>query len=412
MRHDDDQRLEQLNQRYMLIIQVPYYLDDTGEVWVEALWHRDVMEHFTYIKRMLMVAPRLPKGNRTDLVRLNPPPGVELEFLPFPQYRSMVNALLKLPATMVVLWRATGKAEIVHSGIAGWPFPPGWLANPLALLRGRKLVLVIESATWRLTGSRDDNWQRRVRSVVYERLGRWCVEHADLSFFTQPSYRSSLFVHGRGRAELTPASWINSEDIVGEQEAKEGWLKKLARPRPRLLFAGRLTSDKGVEVLLDAVRRLEKMEVPVDVHLIGEGMLSGVASNLARTMRHTRLTVLNPVPYGRPFFELLREYEAVLIPSLGDEQPRIVFDAFSQGVSVIASDTAGLVPHVKEGKTGRIVPRSDARALADAVRRSIENREQLMAMGLAAREEASEYTHRAMHRKRWRALFECFGSSG
>jgi glycosyltransferase involved in cell wall biosynthesis len=322
----------------------------------------------------------------------------------------MAGALLKIPQALRVLWRATGKAEIVHSGIVGWPFPPGWLANPMALLRGRKLVLVVESATWRLTGSRDDDWKRRVRSVVFERAGRWCVEHADLSFFTQPSYRSGLFVNGRGRAEITPATWINSEDIADPEAAREGFRAKLSRPRSRLLFAGRLTSDKGVDVLLDAIRRLDKMEVAVDVHIIGEGTLRGAATQLAAGLQHTRISMLDPVPYGRPFFELLRDYEAVLVPSLSDEQPRIVFDAYSQGIPVIASDTPGLVAHVVTGKTGYVVPRGDARALADAIELQTQNREQLMAMGLTALAEASQHTHRAMHLQRWRAMLECFGS--
>lgn len=406
-----DDQLAPLSQVYALIIHVPYYVDEYGEVWMEPLWHRDVMEHLTYIKRLLLVAPRLPKGDRPGLIRLQPPPGAELEFEQLPHYQSMAEALLKIPRLLLVMWRATSKAQIVHSGIVGWPFPAGWIANPLALVRGRKLVLVIESATWRLTGSRDDNWRRHVRAVAYERLGRWFVEHADLSFFTQPSYRDALFVRGRGRAEITPASWINHEDIAPLATAVESWDRKLAWPRARLLFAGRLTSDKGVEVLLDAVKRLDATRASVEIDLIGEGPLAEAATQLARTLQHTRLNVLQMVPYGAPFFDLLRDYEAVLIPSLSDEQPRIVFDAYSQGVPVIATSTAGLVPHVIEGKTGRLVAKGDADAFATAVRRAIEDRSQLRSMGLAALAEATEYTHRAMHRKRWRAILETFGSA-
>ena len=34
-----------------------------------------------------------------------------------------------------------------------------------------------------------------------------------------------------------------------------------------------------------------------------------------------QLTVLDPVSYGRLFFELVQRYHAVLIPNLTDEQP-------------------------------------------------------------------------------------------
>lgn len=36
-----------------------------------------------------------------------------------------------------------------------------------------------------------------------------------------------------------------------------------------------------------------------------------------------------PVAYGKAFFETLKNYDFVLVPILKQEQPRIIFDAFS-----------------------------------------------------------------------------------
>src|SRR5437763_3525524 len=54
------------------------------------------------------------------------------------------------------------------------------------------------------------------------------------------------------------------------------------------------------------------------------------------------LRLLDPVPPGAPFLALVRRYHALLLPSLSDEQPRVVLDAASQAVPAIASDTDGL----------------------------------------------------------------------
>jgi hypothetical protein len=40
-----------------------------------------------------------------------------------------------------------------------------------------------------------------------------------------------------------------------------------------------------------------------------------------------------------PFLSLLRGFDGALVPSLSDEQPRILYDAFSQAVPVIGSAT-------------------------------------------------------------------------
>jgi glycosyltransferase involved in cell wall biosynthesis len=405
-----EQSPEALKQRYLMIMHVPYYVDDVGAVWLDRIWHRDFIEHLTYIQHMLLLAPRRLKQEGEDLVRVDPPPGVTFEVREVPPQTSMARALINLPATFATFWRAASNADIVHSNIAGWPFPLGWIMNPIALLRGRKLVLVVESATWRLTGSEQDDWKRRVRSLVYERVARFCVERADLTVCTQPTYRDSLFVDGRGRAVVIPATWINAEDVLDQDQAEAAWREKLARRVFRVLLPARLTADKGIHVLIDAIRRLDEAGVELELGIIGAGALRERCVELARSTRSVQVSVLETVPYGPAFFELLREYETVLVPNLGDEQPRIIFDAYSQAVAVIASDTPGTRPCIEDGQTGRIVPRGDAEALAEAIRSAAAERETWRRMGLAALAEARRHTHRAMHHQRWNVLLECFGS--
>jgi glycosyltransferase involved in cell wall biosynthesis len=153
-------------------------------------------------------------------------------------------------------------------------------------------------------------------------------------------------------------------------------------------------------VLLAALRALELKSVEVLVDIIGEGERREACLRAAADLRSVRLSVLEPVPYGKPFFELLRGYHAVLVPSLSDEQPRIVFDASSQAVPVIATDTDGLRPHVAHGRTGWLVPAGDVPALAAAVARASHAPSELRAMGLAALRVSRGVTHQVMHRTR------------
>jgi glycosyltransferase involved in cell wall biosynthesis len=110
-----------------------------------------------------------------------------------------------------------------------------------------------------------------------------------------------------------------------------------------------------------------------------------------------RLELLDPVPYGASFFELVRSYHGLVVPSLTDEQPRIVFDANAQAVPVIASDTDGLRPHVEHDETGWLVPPGDVAALAAAIERAVASPAELRRMGLAALTKVHGSTHRAMH---------------
>ena len=53
--------------------------------------------------------------------------------------------------------------------------------------------------------------------------------------------------------------------------------------------------------------------------------------------------------YGEPFFAMLRGHDLMAVPSLSDEQPRVIFDGFAQALPVIASDTPGIVECVTDG---------------------------------------------------------------
>ena len=170
--------------------------------------------------------------------------------------------------------------------------------------------------------------------------------------------------------------------------------------KTKFLFAGRLQPEKGVELLLSVIDVLDKKGIKIQVDIIGLGELREKCEQYAIQERNNvEYNLLDPVPYGKQFFELVMGYHCILVPSTSDEQPRIVFDAYSQGVPVIASDTDGLRPHVTED-TGWLVKPGNLSAWVNTVINASENSEALERRGLKSYELAGSSTHREMHRKR------------
>src|SRR5204863_5643793 len=116
-----------------------------------------------------------------------------------------------LPETLRQLWRAVSAADVVQSGVVGWPYALGWLANPMALLCKKKLLIVIESAPWRSTGLGHVSWKRKLRAATAERLARFFVNRASLNVFSHESYRQSLLTPGRAPGVVVPATWIDDD---------------------------------------------------------------------------------------------------------------------------------------------------------------------------------------------------------
>jgi glycosyltransferase involved in cell wall biosynthesis len=384
--------------RYLLVCPIPYFEDGNGDIWIDELWHHDLMEHLSYLSELRVAATRRSWANQPNLRKIDFPTEGSLAFIPLPDPKSRVRALLYLPMTFCVIVRAVSWAEIVHSGVVGWPFPFGLIANPLAVLLGKPLIMVIESSPWRLGEGTKSSLFRRMQARFVERFARWSIRKARLSIFTSTAYRDSLVTSGKGQTMVTPATWINEEDILSAEAAVEAWKEK--SDDRRFIFAGRLTQEKGVLVLLDALSELDRRGVRLKLDLIGEGPLEKQCKQALAALTNVASQHLPPQPYGKPFFEWIRGYSGVIIPSLSDEQPRIVFDAYSQAVPVVASDTSGHRDCVRHAQTGVLFKVGDASALVEALMRTETDPGQLRDLGLSARAEALEYTHKAMHATR------------
>src|SRR5712692_7594340 len=393
---------------YLLVAQLPYYQDESGSVWLNQLWHHDLVEHLNYLKDFTLCAPRLPKGEEPDLVRLVSPPDARVRIVPLPRQSTLGQGLRGVPRTAAALWRAIGDADVVHVTISGWP-PLNWIANPVARLRRKRMLVVVEN-TWRRQVPRKSWVVKRVEELLesaIEVMARWSCNHADVALFTQAGFRDTLFTHGQGAAYVTPAVWVNQEDILDPATAEQLWARKLTEP-VRLLLAGRLTAPKGVDVLLSALRMLDARGVAACVDIIGAGDRRDACIEAAAALGSVRLSVLDPVPYGAPFLKLLDRYHALLIPSLTDEQPRVLFDANARAVPAIASSTDGLRPYIEEGRTGWLLPPNVVQALAAAIERASASAPELRTMGMTALGAASAFTHRAMHQRRSSILREHF----
>jgi glycosyltransferase involved in cell wall biosynthesis len=101
----------------------------------------------------------------------------------------------------------------------------------------------------------------------------------------------------------------------------------------------------------------------------------------------------------------------MVIPSLNDEQPRIVYDCYARALPVIASETLGLRQCVQEGETGRLIPPGDPEALADAIAWASEHRDRLRELGLGGLAVARETTLERLHERRAELILHAYERS-
>lgn len=134
-------------------------------------------------------------------------------------------------------------------------------------------------------------------------------------------------------------------------------------------YAGRLTPEKGVDLLLKAAAELQG-----DWHLrlVGNGPMKAALETQARALRVTdRLTFAPAVP-STQVPDVMRQFDVLVVPSLTypnwkEQFGRVLQEAMACGVPVVGSDS-GEIPTVI-GDAGLIVPEGEVEPLRTVLSR-------------------------------------------
>jgi glycosyltransferase involved in cell wall biosynthesis len=216
---------------------------------------------------------------------------------------------------------------------------------------------------------------------AYVRLMLMAYRFMDLVFAVSRQVRDSLVARGlRADRVMTLANFVPSLESPGSDGAGPRTVPRDAgtgagappndsEPQPlELLFLGRLSPEKGLDVLLEALACASRSAGrPVHLTVLGEG-----PQRPALERRTLALSLGEAVTFAgfhrdvRPFLE---RADALVLPSLREGLPRAVLEALSVGCPIVASAVGGIPELVSDGVNGLLVPAGDAAALQAALLR-------------------------------------------
>ena len=158
-----------------------------------------------------------------------------------------------------------------------------------------------------------------------------------------------------------------------------------------IVYFGRLSLEKGVDTLIDAVRELPG----ATLYITGEGPQRAELEALAegadnvKFVGHVEQRVLRELVGGAMF---------VVIPSLCYENaPMSVYEAFALGVAVVGSRIGGIPELIKDGETGLLFHPGDSEDLRDKIQSMLADKPRAIAMGAKARQRAGNEFGAARH---------------
>lgn len=198
---------------------------------------------------------------------------------------------------------------------------------------------------------------------------------------------------------VSVASWVRDDDLDAAQRRAE--CQETALPLDRLCIASRLEYMKGVHVGIDAFARIRAAEERGEhstLTILGAGTQRAALERQASDAGlGSDVRFGGTRSYPIEFFDELGHHGLVLLTNLSDEQPRLVFDAVTQGCLPVCPDSPA---YASLGLPRALFYRQgDAASMADAVRRLQRHPDArgLLRQAVAA---ARGHTLDAMHRAR------------
>ena len=225
-----------------------------------------------------------------------------------------------------------------------------------------------------------------LRVRFYETLDRWVMRRMDAVVCV--SEAQAVKVRRAGvRPEWAPVirNAIRADAFgTADPECRETLLKLFQeRPERIVAAAGRLSPEKGFDVLIDAAAQLAPQHPKVGFVLFGDGPLrEDLTRRIADRGLQQRLILAG---FRADLERILPACDMAVSSSFTEGLPVVVLEEMAAGLPVVATAVGGTPEVVDEGVTGLLVPPGDPAALSRRMAELLASPQTMCAMGAAGR---------------------------
>jgi glycosyltransferase involved in cell wall biosynthesis len=174
----------------------------------------------------------------------------------------------------------------------------------------------------------------------------------------------------------------------------------------RIISVGRLEPEKGHDVLVRAMGRLQGRSGPdLTLCLVGPGRQDGSLRRLATELGIAdRVELAGRVAPGTPLVALLDGADLFVLPSLTEGMPRALIEGMARGLPAIGSRAGGIMELLPDDC---LVAPGDVQALADCLAEVVGSAERLSTLSTRSVRMAREYHQEIMTERKhafWQAI--------
>jgi glycosyltransferase involved in cell wall biosynthesis len=260
----------------------------------------------------------------------------------------------------------------------------GYKANLLGRPAARRLGIPAVAVSRGWTGE-----SFRVR--LYERLDRFHLRFMDHVVAVSAAQGAKVRRAGVPQDRLAVIPNAIDPDRFADPDPR--YRAKLLRyfhgePERVVGAAGRLSPEKGFDVLIAAATRMMEADPSVGFVVFGEGPCR---ADLQQKITDAGLTGSVVLAGFRPDLDkFIPHLDLLALPSHTEGLPNVVLEACAAGVPVVATSVGGTPEVIEDGMSGYLVPPGNAEALAEAIREALGCEEQLREVAFQGRQRVLE----------------------
>lgn len=232
----------------------------------------------------------------------------------------------------------------------------GYLPDVLAASLGATFHAARVTTVHGFTGG---GWRNR----LYEWIQRRSFARFDAVVAVSRKLARELASVASNRAIHTlPNAWTSVEELLPPESALA--TLQLSKDVFNIAWIGRISREKGADVLIDALPALH--DLAIQVTFIGEGAERPKLERIARELEvEGSVSWRGEVPRAA---RLLPAFDLLVISSRTEGTPITLFEAMHAGVPIVATSVGG-VPDVVSSNEAVLIQPEDPAALASAIRR-------------------------------------------
>lgn len=318
-----------------------------------------------------VVVPRLD----TNLPLTDEVDGIPLTRLAYPRIKLLGTVVLSVHYG-VWLWRRRHEFDAIHVH----------MAKNLAAMCGLVRPLIPATMTVKISGAWEFNGgilDPELRGRPLQRLYNWCIRRVD--HLQCVSEHTRRMLKDAGYSESLLCMVPNAVDLVRfNPPSREP--RELDAP-VRVVYVGRIRPVKGLTVLMGAWSKIAR-QANARLTIAGDGpgrealMQSVRDGGFADSVEF--LGEVNDVP------SVLAEADIYVQPSFQEGLPNSVLEAMAMGLPIVATRISGNEDVVAHEENGLLVPAGNAEALAEALRKLMDDPALAARMGRRSREIVEE----------------------